>query len=704
MNNNNNNNNKLNNFFDLPKFSSIQIDHITKIIQKKITHCYNTVDKIISNTQNITWNNLYHPLMIAENELNKIWSPLAHINSVNHNPKLRFAYKKNLLSILTYKNWIAHHHGLYKSYKKLRNNHDNYRLLNTIQKSALNKTLLNYTLSGINLSCHKKKQYQYIISQLSQVSIDYSNNVLDATSHWKKIITNKKLLSGIPHDQLTSAKLAALNHGQKQGWLFTLQHASYESILLHCNNSELRKEFYWAFNTRASDQGPHGGKWDNTMIINEILALRHELAQLLGFNNYFEKSLKTKMVQYPKHVFNFLINLYNHINKHAYKEFIEIQHFAQKYHSNSFLNPWDIAYYKEQQKKHLFPIIQQEKLNHYFPIDQVLNGIFTIAKNMYNIFIKQRNNIDAWNPNVQFFDVFDEYSQWKGGFYLDLYHRHNKHEGAWIDIYTDMMSHKLNTQENQKPIVYLICNFNPPIHAKKPCLLTHDNIITLFHEFGHALHHILTSINIPSISGIHGVPEDFVEVPSQFMEKLCWEPNALKLISMHYATKHALPNYIISNLVKLKTYQQSPLKLLKQIIYGLFDFKIHYQYTPKQNIQISKIFNAITQKISPYYPILHTDRFPHSFIHLFATENYAAGYYSYLWSDMIASYIWQNLNKSNILNIKTGKMLLDTIWHASVSNNLKQYFYTTFNKKITTKYILKHYNIPLYNNIFFKLH
>lgn len=697
------NNNKLYNFFDLPKFSSIKIDHIINTIQKKITNCYNTVDQIISNTHNTHWNNLHYPLMIAENELNKTWSPLVHLNSVNHDPKLRFTYKKILSSILTYKNWITHHHGLYESYKKLRNNHNNYRLLNVIQKSALNKILLNYTLSGINLSFRKKKQYQHIISQLSKVSIDYSNNVLDATLHWKKLITNKKLLSGIPDNQLKSAELAAHSHSQVQGWLFTLQHSSYESILLHCDNSELRKEFYWAFNTRASDQGPHGGKWDNTTIINEILSLRHELAQLLGFNNYFEKSLKTKMAQYPKNIFNFLINLSNHINKHAYKEFLEIQHFARKYYSNSFLNPWDIAYYKEKQKKHLFPIIQKTKLNYYFPKDQVLNGIFTIAKRMYNIFIKQRNNVDTWNSDVQFFDIFDENTQWKGGFYLDLYHRHNKQEGAWVDIYTDMMSHKYSTQD-QKPIVYLICNFNPPIHSKKICLLTHDNIITLFHEFGHALHHILTSIDIPSISGIHGVPEDFIEVPSQFMEKICWEPNVLKLISIDYKTKHSLPNHVINNFLKLKTYQQSPLNLLKQIIYGLFDFQIHYQYIPKKNTQISKIFNTIMQKIFPYYPVLHTDRFPHSFTHIFSTDCYAAGYYSYLWSDMIASYMWHNLKKSNTLNVQTGKFLLNTIWHASISNNLKQYFYSIFKKNITTKYILKDYNIPLYNNkTFFKL-
>lgn len=692
-------NNSSNYIFNLPLFSSIQIDQINNLIQKKIAYCYNTVDQILSNTKNTTWNDFHYPLMIAENSLKKIWSPVVHLNSVKNDPILRTIYKKNLLNILEYKHWITHHHALYKSYQKLKYN-NSYRFLNSIEKSALNKTLLNYLLSGICLSSNKKKHYKYITSQLTKLSISYANNVLDSTSNWKKLITDKNLLSGIPDSHLKLAKLTAqINH--KKGWLFTLQHSNYESILSYCNNTDLRKEFYWAFSTRASNQGPNAGKWDNTEIMNEIIFLRQELAQLLGFNNYFEKSLKTKMAKNPKQVFNFLSNLSKHTNEHAKKEFLEIQNFARQYYSHFPLNPWDITYYKKKQKYHFLSKTTDTELSCYFPKKQVLIGMFTIAKYIFNITIKQRKNIDTWHPDVQFFDIFDQNNQWKGGFYLDLYLRNNKYEGAWTDIYTDMMYYKDNTQY-QRPIVYLICNFNPPINSKIPCLLTHNNIITLFHEFGHVLHHILTSINIPSISGIHGVPEDTVEIPSQFMEKLCWNPNVLKLISIHYKTKQPLSNDIINNILKLKTHHSS-LNLLKQIIYGLFDFKIHYENSYKNKINISEIFNSIIRNTCPYYPIMHTDRFPHSFTHIFS-DDYAGGYYSYLWSDMIASYIWYySKKKSELINIQTGNLLLDSMLNLSISTDIKKYFYSIFHANITTKSILQYYNIPILNKIFFKL-
>lgn len=522
--------------------------------------------------------------------------------------------------------------------------------------------------------------------------------MLDSTTNWEKLIINKNLLSGIPDSQLKLAEIDAQST-QQTGWLFTLQYESYESILSYCDNADLRKEFYWAFSTRASNQGPNAGKWDNTIIIDEILALRHELAQLLGFNSYFQKSLKTKMAKHPKQVLNFLIHLLKQTKQHAHKEFLEIQNFAQKHYSKFHLNPWDIKYYKKKQENYYFSNVTDKDLRCYFPKKQVLKKIFTIIKDIYDVTITQRKNVDTWHPDVQFFDIFDLNQLWKGGFYLDLYRRKNKHDGAWMDVYVDMMYHQHSTK-HQKPIVYLTCNFDPPVNSKIPCLLTHNNIITLFHEFGHVLHHILTSLNIPNISGIHGVPEDSIEIPSQFMEKLCWDPDILKLISIHYKTKQPLPDYIIDNILKLKQYHSS-LNLLQQIIYGLFDFKIHHEYTSKNKIHVLTTFNKIIKNISPYYPVMNTDRFPHSFTHIFS-DDYAGGYYSYLWSDMIASHIWYYL-KPKLLNTNTGKLLLNSMLNLNISHNLEKYSYSIFNKQITTKSMMQYYNILTNKETFFKL-
>lgn len=685
--------------YNLPHFSSIKLDKIQKKIQKKITDCHNIIDQMVSKNNIISWDDLYYPLMIAENELQLIWSPIVHLNATKHDSILRSIYDSNLLAILEYKNRVAHHHGLYKLYQKLRGNHF-YSGLNNIQKTVLNKILVNYESSGIFLSHDKKKYYTSIINRLSNLSTQYANNVLDATFGWKKLITNKDILSGIPAYILKRAYIKAQSN-QQIGWLFTLEDSNYSSILLYCNNSDLREEFYWAFNTRASDQGPNKGKWDNSMIMSEILSLRYELARILGFNSYFEKSLITKMAQHPTQVFKFLMNLFNHFNNNANREFLELQSFARKYYSCKVLKPWDIAFYQEKKKKHLFSITQIE-LKNFFLEKKILCGMFTVAHYIYGITIKQRFDIDAWHPDVLFFDVFDINNQWKGGFYLDLYQRINKYEGAWVDIYANKM-YSIDTKSYQRPIVYLTCNFSPPENSQVSSFLMHNDVVTLFHEFGHVLHHILTSIDIPDISGINGVPDDVVEIPSQFMEKFCWDPYVLQLISMHYYTKKSLSEDMIKNILQLKTYHAS-IHLLKQVVYGLFDFKIHHEYNSKKNINIQKIFNDIIQKTSIYCydDSINRDRLPNTFTHIFS-DDYAAGYYGYLWSDVLASHIWAHLKKSGILNIQTGRFLLKKLFDLSLLTNLEQCFDKILECPVTTQSIIQYYGISVGNNNFFKL-
>ncbi|URJ24472.1 M3 family metallopeptidase [Candidatus Blochmanniella camponoti] len=678
-------NNPLLNYSIFPPFSSIKINHVKEAVQKVLTNCYNTVDQIVSEKR-VTWDTLYYPLMIAENELQRIWSPITHLNSVQHNLELRKIYEESLPFISEYRNWINQHDGLYKSYQSLQHG-DLYQKLSVIQKKVLNNILHNFKLSGIYLSPQNKKIYAYITSRLARLSSNYANNVFDATLGWNKLITEKKLLSGIPDHILEIARLAAQVRGEK-GWLFTLQYPSYSSVLLYCDTQELREELYWAFNTRASDQGPNSGKWDNTLVMDEILALRYELAKILGFSTYLEKSLSKRMVQTPKQVFNFLMNLSIQIRSCEYKEFLEIQNFAKKKYSCISLNPWDIAYYREKQKQYFFSI-KNEELCCYFPEKTVLHGMFSVVNRIYGITIKEHSNVETWHSDVRFFDIFDEKDKWMGGFYLDIYLRDDKREGAWMDELVGKMYR--NNTISQKPIAYLTCNFNRSENQKSSCLLTHHDVMTLFHEFGHVLHHIMTRIDIPEISGVSGVPWDAVELPSQLMEKFCWDHDVLQLISMHYRTKEPLPDYIINNLLKTKTYQSSSY-LLRQVIYGLFDLRIHHEYIPGKKNSALKIFNEVIKQVSTHHLSMDWDRFPNSFLHAFS-DDYSAGYYSYLWADMLASNVWCRFQELGILNSKIGKSFLNDILALGGTIDLEKCLVKFCTQTMTVEPMLRYYGI-----------
>ncbi|URJ25117.1 M3 family metallopeptidase [Candidatus Blochmannia ocreatus (nom. nud.)] len=679
----------------LPLFSSISPEHVAEAMQTVLNNCYSTVERIVS-TQDVSWNTVYYPLMIAENALQRTWSLIAHLNSVSNNLKWRKVYEDNVLFISEYKTWISQHFGLYTVYQILRN-HDTYPYLNIMQKKVLNNAINNFRYSGVTLSKSKKKRYLHIQSELSKLSFNYANNVFDATASWSKLISEKTKLSGIPDQQLEIASLEAKNRGHK-GWIFTLQYPSYSSVLLYCDNRELREEMYWAFNTRASDQGPDRGQWDNTLIIDAILTLRHESAKILGFNNYFEKSLVNRMVRYPEQVFNFLTYLYKKIYHNGYQEFIEIENFAKKKYSCMSLKPWDVLYFREKQKKYLFSI-DHEKLRFYFPENIVLNGIFTIVNCIYGISIKERYNIETWHPDVRFFDIFDNLGEWKGGFYLDLYHRDNKFEGAWMDDLVSFMYYK-DDPVNQKPIACLICSFDPVRRGTNTYFFTHNNIVTLFHEFGHVLHHIMTCINIPEISGIRGIPWDLIELPSQLMEKFCWESDILQLISMNFETKRSLSNATINNLLKTKLFFSSS-DLLHQIMYGLFDARIHYEYIPGKSGQVLKIFNEVRKKILAHSNAMDWERFPHSFLHIFSND-YAAGYYSYLLSDVLASNVWMRFKKLGILHPSIGKLFFNDILSIGSVINLEKCLMDFCGHEITVESILEHYNVPTHKVVYNK--
>lgn len=673
----------------LPQFTSIQPQKVRVTILKVLDDCYNTVDHIISTNSSISWDVLYDSLMIAENELQRIFSPIAHLYSVEHNNlELRKVYEESILYISEYKHWITQHYGLYQLYQSLYKS-STFHTYNVIQQKTIKNILRDFKLSGVFLSKKEKKRYKYIMYRLSQLYIFYVNNVFDATLGWEKIIADKAMLSGIPDYALEAASDNAIQRKIK-GWLFTLQYSSYAVILTHCDTRELREELYWAFNTRASDQGPNAGKWDNTIIMDEILSLRYELARILGFNNYLQKSLVQKMVRSPEQIFNFLIRLYNNVHNTAQQELLEIKKFAKQYYACHCLKPWDVAYYREKQKQYLFAI-QDEELRYYFPESTVLEGMFLVVRLIYNITVKQRDAVDVWNPDVRFFDIYDNTGEWRGGFYLDIYARDNKCEGAWMDEFVSLMYQ--NSIIHQRPIAYLVCNFVLLKNKKKCCLLTHSDIITLFHEFGHVLYHIMTKIDARNMFSFNnGIPQDVIELPSQMMEKFCWDANVLRCMSKHFITKKSLDGNIINNLLQIRTYQTSSY-LLNQVIYGLFDLRLHCEYLPGKSGQMLSILNELMQRMS-IYPVVSWDRFSHSFIHIFSND-YAAGYYSYLWSEMLVLNLWKRFQDTGILNANTGKLFLENVLESGIFINLPMCLVNFCGEKITIQPMLQYYNIPM---------
>ncbi|MGL9769583.1 MAG: oligopeptidase A [Sodalis sp. (in: enterobacteria)] len=670
--------------FSLPPFTAIRPEHIVPAVKNTLEYCRHTVEEIVAQPGPFSWGNICQPLANADDRLSRIWSPVSHLNAVKNSQELREAYEQCLPLLSEYSTWVGQHKGLYQAYRNLRDG-QYYIELSLAQKKAVDNALRDFELSGIRLTAKKQQRYGQIVARLAELGSVYNNNVLDASMNWSKLITDEQLLSGVPENVLIAARAQAQSR-EREGWLLTLDIPSYLPVITYCNNAALREELYRAYNTRASDQGVNAGKWDNGPIMSEILALRHELAQLLGFNSYADKSLVTKMAQDSQQVLHFLTDLAKRARPKGEQELAQLHTFVQHHFGCNTLDPWDIAYYSEKQKQHLFSI-NDEQLRSYFPEPRVISGLFEVVKRIYGIIAKERTDVDTWHPDVRFFDLFDECGELRGSFYLDLYARDNKRGGAWMDNCISMMR-KANG-DLQKPVAYLTCNCNRPINGK-PALLTHNEVSTLFHEFGHGLHHILTRIDTPWVSGISGVPWDAVELPSQFMENYCWQPEALAFISGHYETGKPLPDALLSKLLEAKNYQVA-LFILRQLEFGLFDFRIHYQYNPKQGARVLETLAEVKKQVAVVQTV-PWGRFPHTFSHIFS-GGYAAGYYSYLWADVLAADAWSRFEEEGIFNRNTGESFLDTILSRGGSEEPMVCFTRFRGRKPQLEAMLRHYGI-----------
>ncbi len=632
-------NNPLLTMDSLPPFSQIKPEQVQPAVIQAIADCKQKISDVLAQREPHTWDSLIAPLEEVNDRLSRVWSPVSHLNSVLNSEALREAHDACLPLLSEFQTYVGQHEGLYQAYLALSQS-DDFPLLSGAQRKEIQNTLRDFRLSGIGLPAEAQQRYGEIQARLSELASRFSNNVLDATQGWHKLVADEAELAGLPDSVRAAARQMAELKG-KEGWLFTLDIPSYLPVMMYSDNRELRAEMYEAFTTRASDQGPNAGKWDNSAIMSELLTLRRELAQLLGFANYAELSLATKMADKTEQVVRFLTNLAAKSLPQGKAELEEIRAFAAEQHGQSELAAWDLAYYAEKLKQHKFSI-SDEQLRPYFPASKVVKGLFEVVKRVFGMKVRERLGIDTWHPDVRFYDIFDADDELRGSFYLDLYAREHKQGGAWMDVCLGRRYRQDGSL--QKPVAYLTCNFNGPVDGK-PALFTHNEVVTLFHEFGHGIHHMLTRIDVAGVAGINGVAWDAVELPSQFLENWCWESEALAFISGHYETGEPLPADLLEKMLTARNFQAA-MQMLRQLEFALFDFRLHQEFDPANPAQLPALLDEVRSQVAVMTPPAF-NRFQHSFSHIFA-GGYAAGYYSYKWAEVLSADAFSRFEEEGI--------------------------------------------------------
>ncbi|MEM5504426.1 oligopeptidase A [Shewanella frigidimarina] len=670
---------------ELPEFSKIKPEHIQPAVEQAIAKCRETIEVLLAKNSQYTWDNLIEPLEDVDDELSKMWSPVSHMNSVISSDELRDAHDACLPLLSDYGTYVGQHQGLYEAYKSIHESAD-FAQLTQAQKMVIEQSLRDFELSGIGLDDSQKARYGEMVKRLSELTSNFSNQLLDATEAWTKLITDEADLAGLPESAIAAAKAMADAKEQK-GWLFTLDFPSYLPVMTYSENRELREECYRAFVTRASDQGPNAGEFDNTNNMNEIVALRHELANLLGFASYADKSLATKMAENPAQVLGFLNELGERSKDQASTELAELRAFAKDHYNVTEMASWDLSFYAEKLQQHKYEV-SQEILRPYFPEDKVLSGLFYTVNRLFGLTISEQKDVDTWHKDVRFFHIHDADKVHRGSFYLDLYARSGKRGGAWMD---DCRGRRVTSTGLQKPVAYLTCNFNGPVDGK-PALFTHDEVTTMFHEFGHGIHHMLTKVDVGGVSGINGVPWDAVELPSQFMENWCWQEEALAEISGHYETGEPLPKALLDKMLAAKNFQ-SGMMMVRQLEFSLFDFIMHHEFDPAKGVDIQGILDQVRSQIAVLTPPSF-NRFQHGFAHIFA-GGYAAGYYSYKWAEVLSADAFSRFEAEGIFNAETGKSFLNNILEMGGSEEPMELFKRFMGREPNTDALLRHSGIAV---------
>jgi len=639
--------NPLLDFSVLPRFSDIQTEHVTPAIEALLNENKTILDNIRHDSQPPTWSTFVQPIVDAAERLSRAWGQVSHLNAVMNSPELRAAYNKNLPLITQFYAALSQDQQLFEKFKQLRASRE-YTTLSPARRKIIEDELRDFRLGGAELPDEQKQRFLKIQEALSETSSQFNDNLLDATNAFSLLTDNPQDVAGIPEDALHTARQLAEQEG-KAGWKFTLHMPSYLPVQQYAENRELREKMYRAYNTRASEfdaihredgQG-ETKSLDNMPLIKKVLELREEEARLLGFNNYAEVSLATKMAASPQQVLDFLRELAAKAKPYAERDLQELQQFAAEQLDLPKLEAWDIAYVSEKLRQARYAFSDQE-VKQYFPENKVLPGMFRLVEKLYRITIAPADtarNIQYWHPDVRLYDIFDADGVLIGRFYLDLYARASKRGGAWMDsaVSRRLVEQKQGEPVVQIPVAYLTCNFSAPVAINgksRPALFTHNEVIVLFHEFGHGLHHLLTQVDDLSVSGISGVEWDAVELPSQFMENFCWEWNVLTEMTGHVETGEPLPEALYEKMLAARNFQ-SGMQMVRQIEFALFDMRLHFDFNPHGGKTVLQLLDEIRSEVAVIFPPAY-HRFPNNFAHIFG-GGYAAGYYSYKWAEVLSA-------------------------------------------------------------------
>ncbi len=644
-------NNPLLKFDGLPDFTAILPEHIAPALDYLIATAQQHRQALLSEAASPNWDNLVQPLEDDNEKIHRMWSPVSHLNAVMNSDALRQEYEACLPKLTAYSTEVAQDERLYSAYRTISQSNE-FENLNTAQQKIISNTLRDFRLAGAELSTKDKKRFTAIQQELSQLANTFQNNVLDATQGWWLHIENEKSLVGVPDFAREIAQQVAAEKNL-DGWCFTLEGPSYLAFMTYADARELREEMYTAYVCRASEQGPNAGQWDNGKIILQLLSLRKQASALLGYANYAEMSLVTKMATDVDQVMQFLNDLASKSKPLAEQEIKTLSQFAQQRDGVSSLAAWDVAYYSEKLREQQFNF-SGEELRPYFPEARVLKGMFNTIERLYGMTVTPLMQVPTWHEDVKVFEIRQADGSVRGRFYLDLYARSNKRGGAWMD---DCISRKRVNGEIQVPTAYLVCNFSAPVGGKL-ALFSHDEVITLFHEFGHGLHHMLTQIDYVGVAGINGVAWDAVELPSQFMENWCWQDEALAMIATHFETGEVLPTSLIEKLKSAKNFQ-SGMQLVRQLEFSLFDMQLHSTFESDSNESVQSVIDAVRGDVA-VFDVPKFSRFQNSFGHIFS-GGYAAGYYSYKWAEVLSADAFSKFEEQGIFDRATGNKFLQSV-------------------------------------------
>ena len=669
--------NPLLDFSGLPRFAEFKAESVTPALEQLLWENRALVEDLRNQDAPPEWDNFVAPLDDGNERLRRAWGQVAHMNAVMNSPQLRDVYNENLPRITQYFTELAQDESLFRKYKALRASAGFTRLTGA-QKKVIDNELRDFRLGGAELPGEEKTRFKQVIEKLAGLSSKFNDNVLDSTNAFELIIADRQRLAGIPDDALEAAADAA-KQGSKQGWKFTLHMPSYLPLMQYADDRTLREQMYRAYVTRAAEFGESG--WDNSAIIVDILRLRRDQSRLLGLASFAELSLQPKMADSPQQVLDFLEELAQRARPYAQRDLVELREFASRELSLEDLQPWDIAYASEKLRVERYAFSDQE-VKQYFPEHKVLEGMFRVVETLYGLRIEQ-DAAPRWHDDVRFFSIRKQGGEMVGQFYLDLYARPSKRGGAWMD---DAITRRRKQSGVQTPVAYLNCNFSPPLSGK-PALFTHDEVITLFHEFGHGLHHLLTQVEVLGVSGINGVEWDAVELPSQFMENFCWEWDVLKDMSRHVDTGAPLPRELFEKMVAAKNFQ-SGMQTVRQLEFAIFDMRLHSDFDPEGRKTPLQLADEVRRGVAVLFPPAY-NRFPNSFSHIFG-GGYAAGYYSYKWAEVLSADAYSLFEENGVLNASIGNRFREEILAAGGSRPALESFVAFRGRKPTIDALLRH--------------